>query len=585
MTRTSKFRWLGVPLVALAMIAVPLSAWAALEAPFEGNQTCSAFNDSWIELFKAEVDGDLNGSSAGVSWSITEGAHGEIVSWTSSQPLVAVAVKGGKIGGNLYEYSPSATSDAGLHTPVNNANGKWADVSHISFCVHPDEPEPGMLVIEKVTDPPNGYPVFQFATSGEGMTEPWMAQLTNGGSASHEVMEGWYTIAESPADGWTFEAVSCDSEYDPMGSGVAVFVGEGQTVTCTFLNELDYEPVPGTVTIKKITAPATEAVPFTFATDIPVDDGVFGPTLFHGGAASVEAWPGVYMIDEIVPDGWLLTGVACTDDDVTYTETGAQIEVDYDEDVECIFTNEPIEEEEGRVVIRKLTEPATPDVPFSFTSDIPRGDGLFEPVLYHGQTDGTQVEPGMYTIDELIPDGWDLTGVECDDDEYVVTDTGAQIYVEAGERVRCTFTNEPEPEPDPGTVVIHKVTDPSGSEEVFEFDSSIPDGEALWTPSLMDGDYESIEVDAGTYTVNEIASEGWTLTGHHVRQRGCRRRGQRCHTHGGGRRDGELHVHQRADPRARPGHRRDHQGHRSGRPRGLVPVRVVDRRLRSGSPA
>lgn len=48
-----------------------------------------------------------------------------------------VVAKGGNIGANVYTYpSPGSTADGFLHTPIN-PSGKFADLSHIDFCVVP----------------------------------------------------------------------------------------------------------------------------------------------------------------------------------------------------------------------------------------------------------------------------------------------------------------------------------------------------------------------------------------------------------------------------------------------------------------
>ena len=514
MPRTNRFRWLGVPLVALAMIAVPISAWAALEAPYDGNQTCGSFNDGWIELYKAEVNGDLSGSAAGVSWTITDGAHGQMVAWSSDEPLVAVAVKGGKIGGNLYEYSPNATSDSGLHTPVNNANGKWADVSHVSFCVEPPQPEPGLLVIHKVTEPSDDYSTFGFATWMPFLEDTWTTSLMDGESDSFEVETGWYTIVESPAPGWVLTDVTCDSRFDPTGTGVAVHVDEGETVNCTFTNTMEYvEPEPGIIVVRKATIPADAPTDFPFTMTETERSGPESFTLMDGESMSFEVDAGLYSIVESPVDGWTLASMECDGGDpgFSFEDARAMVTVDEGETVTCTYTNVADEEQEAGVIIRKVTSPPTRDVWFEFESDIPQGDGTFAPTLTGGQTGRVAVEPGIYTVNELATDGWELADVWCDDEEAIITETGVILDVDPEERVRCVFTNEQLPEPDPGTVVIHKVTDPSGSEEVFGFDTSIPDGEVLWAPSLMDGEHESIEVEAGTYLVNEIVPEGWEL--------------------------------------------------------------------------
>lgn len=58
---------------------------------------------------------------------------GTYFDWSSNLPIYAVIVKGGKLGANVYCYGTGATSDTGLHAPVN-PSGKYADISHMTFC-------------------------------------------------------------------------------------------------------------------------------------------------------------------------------------------------------------------------------------------------------------------------------------------------------------------------------------------------------------------------------------------------------------------------------------------------------------------
>lgn len=60
-----------------------------------------------------------------------------------------------------------------------------------------------------------------------------------------------------------------------------------------------------------------------------------------------------------------------------------------------------------------------------------------------------ELEEGWYTVSELVPEGWDYEGVTCTTTgentkfNYSI-EGGVEFYVEAGETVTCTFTNEKE---------------------------------------------------------------------------------------------------------------------------------------------
>jgi hypothetical protein len=85
--------------------------------------------------------------------------------------------------------------------------------------------------------------------------------------------------------------------------------------------------------------------------------------------------------------------------------------------------------------------------------------------------DGQQIAvsnlaPGTYRVTESLPTGWDLSSIACtDSNSSGNTASGvATFIVEAGETVRCTFTNTKR-----GRVVIEKQTDPDGSPGSFSF--------------------------------------------------------------------------------------------------------------------
>ena len=144
-------RCIGLLLVMLLVVAQPL-AFAAAGAPsgsgivpeeVDGNPTCSVLLDEGTFAFEIKIDDPVTGSSLtidGVTITITEVRNtnlGQVFDWEAEGGVVnGVFVKGGPKG-NLYLYDPPATSDTGLHSPVNPRNGKYFGLSHVSFCVTP----------------------------------------------------------------------------------------------------------------------------------------------------------------------------------------------------------------------------------------------------------------------------------------------------------------------------------------------------------------------------------------------------------------------------------------------------------------
>ncbi|HXV72260.1 MAG TPA: hypothetical protein VEB69_12790, partial [Acidimicrobiia bacterium] len=64
---------------------------------------------------------------------IYETAMGPAFDWSSNLGVDVVVVKGGPAA-NVYRYTPAATGDTELHSPLNNNSDKWYGLSHISFC-------------------------------------------------------------------------------------------------------------------------------------------------------------------------------------------------------------------------------------------------------------------------------------------------------------------------------------------------------------------------------------------------------------------------------------------------------------------
>lgn len=159
MNSLTRFWWgscIGFLLVMLLVATQPLvlaghfepggaSGSGIVPTSHDGNPTCSALMEEGAFVFEIKIDDPGTGDSLtvdGVTITITDVRNtsaGQVFDWSSSGGVVnGVFVKGGP-GGNLYLYDPAATSDTGLHSPINPNNGRFFGLSHISFCVTPGE--------------------------------------------------------------------------------------------------------------------------------------------------------------------------------------------------------------------------------------------------------------------------------------------------------------------------------------------------------------------------------------------------------------------------------------------------------------
>ncbi len=181
--------------------------------------------------------------------------------------------------------------------------------------------------------------------------------------------------------------------------------------------------------------------------------------------------------------GWDLTSATC--DDQSPVDA---ISLQPGETVTCTFTNT----KRGHIIIEKQTLPDGSEQSFGF--DASYDEGGFS--LTDGQqNDSGALAPGTYTVDEIVPTGWDLTSIVCDD-ENSGPDGSLYVSLEPGETVTCVFTNTQR-----GTIIVEKQTSPDGAQDDFTFSGdaagAISDGEQIVVGNLIPGEYTSTEADPG----------------------------------------------------------------------------------------
>ena len=120
--------------VAFLSLANPFQAGATHVDPVlaEDNPTCADLGSNWTEL---KVEPVTSGVYSDGTLAVNLTVSGSTISWTSNIGVDSVFVKGGP-DGNLYQYDPptEATSDSGLHSPINPNTGQPYGLSHVSFC-------------------------------------------------------------------------------------------------------------------------------------------------------------------------------------------------------------------------------------------------------------------------------------------------------------------------------------------------------------------------------------------------------------------------------------------------------------------
>jgi uncharacterized repeat protein (TIGR01451 family) len=125
--------------------------------------------------------------------------------------------------------------------------------------------------------------------------------------------------------------------------------------------------------------------------------------------------------------------------------------------VTCVFTNT----KRGTIIVEKQTVPDGAAQQFSFSGDASGSIGD------NGQIVVANLLPGTYTSTEAAADGWNLTSIACSD----ANSTGAlgtrtaTFTLEAGETVKCTFTNLKPVPSGQGAIDVQKSADPTTVEE------------------------------------------------------------------------------------------------------------------------
>ena len=134
----------------------------------------------------------------------------------------------------------------------------------------------------------------------------------------------------------------------------------------------------------------------------------------------------------------------------------------------------------GHIVVKKKVEQADSDQSFTFN---PSWSSDFS--LKHGQSkDSGALVPGVYSVSEMLPAGWDLSNLACSSDLGTSSIDSSSLPTVAitlvgGDTVTCTFTNTLQPLPSPselevpvcpGGEIVLTWTDNSSSEDGFKIE-------------------------------------------------------------------------------------------------------------------
>ena len=375
-------------------------------------------------------------------------------------------------------------------------------------CTFVNTDEGCITVIKEVAGPDR---TFDFTVDGQ----PFSIETTNG-SGFYHIMgldDGIHNVTELIPVGWFLTDVVCDNgQTGTTGGpgigatgGVDVDVVAGQVQTCTFSNAL-----AGQIIVKKITDPRNSLEQFEF-------EGSWGEQIFmaDGDIFARLVPPGTYTVTEHIPVGWDLTTVSCTGGLGSTGTTGpaggtggAEFTVGPGQTVECIFTNT----QRGSLTVIKQIETVNGTGP-AFQFSVGFGP---EVSLFGGDSiNFPNVRPDTYQITESVPEGWDLTTIDCGSGPTGMTASSGEIgnilvTIPPGQDVECIFTNT-----ERVSISVNKVS--LGATGTFTFDYSGPEGTGsfdITTAGSPDGTGSFVldNLVPGEYTVNERVVNDWAIT-------------------------------------------------------------------------
>lgn len=172
----------------------------------------------------------------------------------------------------------------------------------------------------------------------------------------------------------------------------------------------------------------------------------------------------------------------------------ATLEADEDDVFVCRWVNRL----PGYIIVNKVTDPAGSAQQFEFATTYGANFYLAD----GGSNNSGPLANGTYSVDEMVPAGWELKNVMCDSSLGGMEDHGA-IDLTDGETVTCTFYNQQD-----ANIIVRKETDPDGSTQLFDFSSDFSGAFQLADGGMKD----SGDLDPGTYAVSETVPSGWELT-------------------------------------------------------------------------
>jgi hypothetical protein len=336
-----------------------------------------------------------------------------------------------------------AVTRLGLAALVACVGLTWAAGASDAFATY------GKVVIKKVNQGGDQTDRFRFTSSISGAGEFW---VTSGGQYAKTVLDntgryGSAYVVTEPADTtgkYELKSIDCavspasyktkgHTEEYPAERKAKIWVGVGETATCTFTNARK----TGKIAVKKQLLPATDAGRF----DLEVDGQTVKALAGDGGYGSAVVPTGTHTVGEAGANlDDYVRSVKCTTAGgyVVASGTGpVDVPVAKGDDITCVVKNV----RKAKIVVEKHTAPAG-DATTEFGFGVSPGGAPF--ALKDGGSKATSVEAEKtYAVTEADANakGYKLTAIQCTSGTGDVATRTATVTPKPGETVTCSFTN------------------------------------------------------------------------------------------------------------------------------------------------
>ncbi|HEX6647940.1 MAG TPA: hypothetical protein VF075_00325, partial [Pyrinomonadaceae bacterium] len=271
---------------------------------------------------------------------------------------------------------------------------------------------------------------------------------------------------------------------------------EGQSISCTFTNEEDFNVTRGKIKIVKQTLPDGSSQSFTFTPNYDANGFSLtdGQSNTSGALVTSANGGGPYSVTEGAVTGWTSDGGVCD-----HNSTPSNIAVVAGETTTCTFTN--TQTPKLTVIKHVINDNGGTKTASNFTVNV-TATNPSSSSFAGAESPGTTItlDAGSYSVDEGAHAGYTKT---------LSADCSGTIA--PGDNKTCTITND---DIAPKLIVIkHVINDNGGTATAANF--TLDSGGANDTPDNFAGAESpgtEVTLDAGSYNVTESGPSGYTAS-------------------------------------------------------------------------